>query len=564
MKQLDGYRVRLLLVCLITLMVIGGGRANADFTCQSSTKMPNVNGPGDDVMPSLTADGLSLYISSIRPGGLGGAHDLWVATRSSTHEDFGTPVNVGAPVSSPYYEDSPFISADGTELYFSDGYYKIGSHSALRPGGFGVGDVWVSTRATTDDEWGTPTNLGANVNSASYDGGPCLSADGLTLFFDSMRSSGSGRVDLWMAKRATISDAWEPAVNLGQIVNSSQDDAFPRILPDGLMLLFTSNREGNYDLWATRRATLSGPWGPPFELGSEINTDLFEAGPTFSPDGSIVYLCRGEGGEWDLWQDKIIPIVDFNIDGIVDKADICIMVDHWGENYSLCDIGPTPFGDGVVDVQDLIVLSEHLLPVFLAHWEMDETEGSIAYESIGDHDGTLNGNPLWQPAGGKINGALQLDGIDDYVSADFTWDIWKMKISATAWIKGGEPGQVIISQADGFGYGASWLYADSSGGKLTTKLMDPQPALISESVITDDTWHHVGLIWDGSYRYLYVDGAEVARDTAALSYTVPCDGSLYLGAGKTLDAGSFFSGLIDDVRIYNVALTADEIAALAQ
>jgi N-acetylneuraminic acid mutarotase len=53
-------------------------------------------------------------------------------------------------------------------------------------------------------------------------------------------------------------------------------------------------------------------------------------------------------------------IVDFNGDGIVDAADMCIMVDHWGEDYSLCDIGPTPFGDGVVDVQDLIVLAEHL------------------------------------------------------------------------------------------------------------------------------------------------------------------------------------------------------------
>jgi Tol biopolymer transport system component len=154
MEQLNEYKVRLLLVCLVTLMVIGSGRSKADFICESSIKMPNLNGPNDDVMPSLTADGLSLYISSIRPGGLGGVHDLWVATRSSIQEDFGTPVNVGAPVSSFYYEDFPFISADGTEIYFTDGYYKVGSHMYLRPGGFGVGDIWVSTRVTTDDEWG--------------------------------------------------------------------------------------------------------------------------------------------------------------------------------------------------------------------------------------------------------------------------------------------------------------------------------------------------------------------------------------------------------------------------
>lgn len=43
------------------------------------------------------------------------------------------------------------------------------------------------------------------------------------------------------------------------------------------------------------------------------------------------------------------------------SADMCIMVDHWGENYSLCDIGPIPLGDGIVDVQDMIVLVDPVL-----------------------------------------------------------------------------------------------------------------------------------------------------------------------------------------------------------
>jgi len=59
------------------------------------------------------------------------------------------------------------------------------------------------------------------------------------------------------------------------------------------------------------------------------------------------------------------------------------MVDHFGESYSLCDIGPTPLGDGIVDIQDMIVLVEHIfdeaLPVDLvAHWKLDETEDDIA------------------------------------------------------------------------------------------------------------------------------------------------------------------------------------------
>jgi hypothetical protein len=68
-------------------------------------------------------------------------------------------------------------------------------------------------------------------------------------------------------------------------------------------------------------------------------------------------------GKSDLWQVSISPVVDFNGDGIVDTADMCIMVDHWGEDDPLCDIGPMPWGDGVVDVEDLIV--------FMIYWEQE-------------------------------------------------------------------------------------------------------------------------------------------------------------------------------------------------
>lgn len=87
--------------------------------------------------------------------------------------------------------------------------------------------------------------------------------------------------------------------------------------------------------------------------------------------------------------------------------------------------------------------------------------------------------------------------------------------------------------------------------------------LLSETVITDGQWHHIGLVWNGSYRLLYVDGAEVARDITAVSPPELSGGGLYIDAGKALKT-SFFSGLIDDVRIYNVILKAEEIASLTQ
>ena len=82
-----------------------------------------------------------------------------------------------------------------------------------------------------------------------------------------------------------------------------------------------------------------------------------------SLDGSTILFTSNRSGGYgrqDIWQAPIIPIVDLNSDGIVDSADMCIMVGYWGTDEPLCDIGPMPWGDGIVDVQDLIVLAEHL------------------------------------------------------------------------------------------------------------------------------------------------------------------------------------------------------------
>jgi len=262
-------------------------------------------------------------------------------------------------------------------------------------------------------------------------------------------------------------------------------------------------------------------------------------------------------------------VVDFDGDGIVDGADMCIMVDYWGTDESLCDIGPTPLGDGIVDVQDLILLSEHLFEEILpsgcvASWRLNDTEGNIAHNSTDYNDGICHGEPLWQPADGKIGGALQFDGINDYVETDLVLNPADGAFSVFTWIKGGALGQVMISQTDGDGTGQIWLGMDPSDGKLMTGL---EPVMVTESIITDGQWHHVGIVVAAyqsmRYRSLYFDGVRVAMDTQSVELT-SSNGGMYFGTDKTLDAGTFFSGLIDDVRIYDVALSAEEIATLAQ
>lgn len=254
---------------------------------------------------------------------------------------------------------------------------------------------------------------------------------------------------------------------------------------------------------------------------------------------------------WQLVSAAVSP--DLNGDGKVDFTDFSQFAQCFSQAESSVDMAPSPLADGIVDFNDLAVFCDNwlkeILPVgLIAYWKLDETEDSIAHDSAGAYDATLNGETAWQPTGGKVNGALLLDGIDDYVNAGFVLDPGEGAFSAFAWIKGGGPGQVIISQADGTGFGGTWLAADPANGKLITNLMFLQ--LACESVITDDHWHHIGLVWDGSRRYLYVDGAQVAADTSGV-FPIPCDGDLYFGAGKYLDAGSFWYGLIDDVRIYD-------------
>jgi hypothetical protein len=253
----------------------------------------------------------------------------------------------------------------------------------------------------------------------------------------------------------------------------------------------------------------------------------------------------------------LIRLVDFNGDKRVDLTDFCKLAQHWFEDEPSVDVAPLPEGDGIVDVHDLAFLAEFWLMEIkdhhlVAHWRLDEAEGNIAHDDANAKDGTLNGNPVWQPAGGKINGALQLDGTDDYVSTPFVLNPNIGAFSVFAWIKGDSTGQVILSQKGGM----NWLGTDPTNGYLIMELRDPGRfgrQLWSQTCITNGTWHRVGLTWDGSTRILYVDDVEVAKDTQS-TLAISSSG-MNMGAGKNLEVGTFWSGLIDDIRIYNRAVS---------
>ncbi|MGE3310729.1 MAG: immunoglobulin domain-containing protein [Limisphaerales bacterium] len=269
------------------------------------TNMTALNSPTDDDASSISTDGLTFYFDSMRGGGVGDL-DIWVSTRSHSTAPWSAPVNVGPPINSESSDGSPRISADGLSLYFD----------SERPGGVGGFDIWVATRATSsaDSPFAAPTRLDPPVNSPDHEVGASLSADELILVFASDRPGGAGGIgDLWITTRADRTASWDTPVDLAEL-NSPNTELFPCLSPDGLLLFFLSSRtsEPNGNVWVSKRATVTSPFGPPVHVES-VATTLQRARPhALSYDGTTLYHSSfnrdgGEGG-WDLWEISLARI----------------------------------------------------------------------------------------------------------------------------------------------------------------------------------------------------------------------------------------------------------------
>jgi len=317
---------------------------------------PYVN-PADEWTDCFSADGLEVYFESWggRPGGCGGP-DIWVCKRASGGDKWGAPENLGPLVNSSGMDSGACVSADGLELYFCSN----------RPGGYGKTDLYVARRATRTSPWEASTNLGPLVNTAQGEGGPAVSPDGLELYFSSARPGGYGKNDAYVSTRATRNDPWGTPVNLGPAVNSPGSDDVRSLSPDGLVMVFGSDRPGGFgteeDGYMTTRASRSAPWQPAVNLGLVVNRAGYNM-PGMSADGSALHIVCNPNGIWTEMEAPILPIVDFNGDGKVDLVDLVMLIDDWGTNKKLCDIGPMPWGDGKVDIEDL--------KVFMTYYEKE-------------------------------------------------------------------------------------------------------------------------------------------------------------------------------------------------
>lgn len=263
---------------------------------------PVVNHSGLDYAPTVSADGKTLYFVSNRPGSKltpdgDISHDFWAAKKNDRLDSvFSAPFNIDESthlgnlgVNTPLNEGAASIAADRQSLYFT---------ACNRPDGLGDCDLYKTT--IEGDKWGRPINLGRNVNSENFDSQPSIAPDQSRIYFVSTRKgpNSDGRnvaknFDIWYADWDFDMEEWKPAKNLEQI-NTRNREVSPFIAADNQTLFFASDGHkpnfGGLDFYVSRLDASTGKWSTPENLGEPINTKDDEMFITLPASGDIIYF----------------------------------------------------------------------------------------------------------------------------------------------------------------------------------------------------------------------------------------------------------------------------------
>jgi hypothetical protein len=253
----------------------------------------DLNTQYNDGCPIQSPDGLSLYIASNRPGGLGG-QDIWVAHRESADAPWGAPENLGAPVNSGANDFCPTPLRGNRLLFVSE---RGG------PGSCGSGDIYM-TRLNPVHGWDDPRNLGCQVNSPAGEAGPSLfeTETGAQLYFSSTRAGDS---NIYASARL-VDGSFGPATSVASL-NTASDDFRPNVRKDGLEVVFDSNRPGTLggqDIWSSSRDSVEDEWSTPVDL-TTVNSSFNETRASLSWDGRTLTFGSnrtGTEGQADVYE----------------------------------------------------------------------------------------------------------------------------------------------------------------------------------------------------------------------------------------------------------------------
>ncbi len=205
----------------------------------------------------------------------------------------------------------------------------------------------------------------------------------------------------------------------------------------------------------------------------------------------------------------------------------------------------------------------------IAWWKLDESGGATAANTAGPNlTGKLHGTPHWSPDQGKHNGALEFDSRKDWVECADSADLdFRSGLSVATWIKPravGKPSDTLLAKGD------VWrLHRLGDKGDLEFALTGPKtggadknkpPRVVCKRSLEDGQWHHVVAVYDDKRIALYVDGVE--EDAVAASGALALNNLPVTLGENAASRGRLLGGWLDDVRLYDRGLSAEEVKAL--
>lgn len=214
---------------------------NSDFEFGEGKNLSdNINKANEHEAPlSISYDGkvLFIYLSGNKQ-----SEDIFYSSRIDQNT-WSKPKEV-IGINTEYWEGHAFLAPDGRTLFFSSD----------RPGGYGGRDIYKATMQA-DSSFSDIINLGPKINTQFNEDGPFIDSKGSALYFSSEAHGSIGGYDMFYIKYDSARLNWEEAINLGYPINTTDDDRFYYITPDGEYGFFSSARasgENLHDIYKIR------------------------------------------------------------------------------------------------------------------------------------------------------------------------------------------------------------------------------------------------------------------------------------------------------------------------